>query len=389
MTGALGNMSKYVCDNCNAIDATNTRVEERMETYNVKGESITIPARVRVCNTCGKDVFDEALDDQTLQSAYDVYRRNHKIISPAEIRALREMYGLSQRGLGVLLDWGPITIHRYEAGSLPDESHNQVLRLMQDPFNMAHLFLENKEVFDKQTYTKILDRLLVILSEKAPAKVAEVLGQSSSQRKPSIYTGFVKFQPETLMEMMVFFAHKAGGVLKTKLNKLLWYADFVHYKHNTLSISGATYSHYPYGPVPQNYESFLTALYSNDSLVIEERDLGTNKEGEAMVGIWLSTNREPQLRDLPQTAMIVLEEIHEYFVNIGSKKISALSHKEDGYIATTYKQPISYSYADVLKVDPVAHPRKSARKRSVPGRKPKPIDVELLKAALSRPARKR
>ena len=41
-------MVKYVCDNCDEIDETNTRVEERRETYNVKGEPVTVLANVRV-----------------------------------------------------------------------------------------------------------------------------------------------------------------------------------------------------------------------------------------------------------------------------------------------------------------------------------------------------
>lgn len=376
------NNKQYICDNGDVVEANKTKVVERSEIYNVKGEPVTVLANVRVCPICGKDISDEVLDNAALQSAFDVYRRKHNIIFPAEIRALRELYGISQRGLGTVLDWGPITIHRYEAGSLPDESHNQVLRFLQDPYNMAKILVANPEALDEQTYGKVCERLRAVLSEKAPAKVAEVLGQSSQYKKASVYTGFVSFQPETLMEMMVFFAHEAGGVLKTKLNKLLWYADFVHYKHHTLSISGAIYSHYQYGPVPQNYESFLNALYANDALIIEERTLGTNKQGEPMVGLWLSATREPKLRDISRTATVVLEGVHKYFANIGSKRISDLSHKEEGYLATTYKQPISYKYADLLKVDPIAKPRRVPRTR---GRKPaelSPDRMEALKAAL-------
>lgn len=369
-------MAKYVCDDCDEIDETNTRVEERSETYSVKGEPITVLVRVRVCKNCGKDIFDEELDDQTLQAAYDIYRRKHKIIFPAEIRALREKYGLSQRGLGAVLGWGPITIHRYEAGSLPDESHNQVLRLLQDPFNMAQFIDENRDAIDADTRKKILDRLATLLSETGPNKVAEVLGRTAL-KKSSIFTGFRDFEPETLMEMIVFFAREAGGVLKTKLNKLLWYADFAHYKHHTVSISGAAYSHYPYGPVPEYYESFLSALCASDALLIEESDLGTNKEGEAMVAHRLIASREPRL-DVPPAALITLQEVHGYFFHMGSKKISKLSHEEEGYIKTKYKDLISYEYADALKVDPLSAKAKKTRKRR--GAQPKDLSPEVLEA---------
>jgi hypothetical protein len=240
---------------------------------------------------------------------------------------------------------------------------------------MAKIIRANPEAFDKGSYQKILDRLLVVLNDKAPAKVAEVLGQST-RRRASIFTGFVDFQPETLMEMMVFFAHRAGGVLKTKLNKLLWYADFSHYKHHTLSISGAAYSHYQYGPVPQNYEAFLTALCSNDALLVTEIELGTTAEGESMMGIVLSATREPRLTDIGSTAMTVLESVHTYFAPMGSKKISNLSHEEEGYKATSYKDFISYQWADSLKIDPIENLRSSSRKLRAARGNLRQIEVE-------------
>ena len=39
-----------------------TTVKEVLETYPVKGENITIKARVRFCSICGEDICDETLD---------------------------------------------------------------------------------------------------------------------------------------------------------------------------------------------------------------------------------------------------------------------------------------------------------------------------------------
>ena len=54
--------------------------------------------------------------------------------------------------------------------------------------------------------------------------------------------------------MVLFFAHKSAGLLKTKLMKLLNYSDMIFYKENGLSISGLKYAHLPYGPVPDKWE---------------------------------------------------------------------------------------------------------------------------------------
>jgi hypothetical protein len=42
--------------------------------------------------------------------------------------------------------------------------------------------------------------------------------------------------------------------------KLLFYADFLHFKLNEVSITGARYAHAPHGPVPDQFETWLTAL---------------------------------------------------------------------------------------------------------------------------------
>ena len=118
---------------CPACDASETRVDEREQTFTIQGEPITVYAPVRVCARCGEAVFDYEIDDAMMAAVYAEYRRRHNILSPDEIRELRERYGLSQRSFALLLGWGEVTIHRYEQGKFPDTAHNLTLRLLTDP----------------------------------------------------------------------------------------------------------------------------------------------------------------------------------------------------------------------------------------------------------------
>jgi len=59
-----------------------TTVREVSETYPVKGEATTIKARVRFCDICGEDIWDEKLDSENLRTAYAEYQKKHGI-SPA------------------------------------------------------------------------------------------------------------------------------------------------------------------------------------------------------------------------------------------------------------------------------------------------------------------
>lgn len=117
-------MRKY-CEQCGK--ETETKVVSKRESYNVCGELIEVDAQVLVCSECGEEFFCEELDNATLVSAYNEYRRKHKLLLPEEIRKIREQYGLSQRSFAKLLNWGDKTICRYENGSIQDKAHNSIL----------------------------------------------------------------------------------------------------------------------------------------------------------------------------------------------------------------------------------------------------------------------
>jgi putative zinc finger/helix-turn-helix YgiT family protein len=154
-----------VCEKCNVIDEAETKVVRVNETYKVKGEEIETVSSVRICERCGSDVFDEVLDSANLQRAYDIYRQMHHILSPDDIRSIREEYGLTQRSLSALLGLGEITIHRYENGSLPDEAHNLLLRFLLNPTNVQLLFEQNGNRIPMAAQRRLRDRLQAVTNQ--------------------------------------------------------------------------------------------------------------------------------------------------------------------------------------------------------------------------------
>ncbi len=334
-------IKKHLCGKCDFVE--DTKIENRLEFIPVKGENTEVNSSVRICSKCGEDIFDDELENNNLTFAYDIYRRKHSILFPEQIKAIREKYSLTQQNLARLLGWGEVTLSRYENGSLPEESHNNLLKLIQDPFNMQKLFDENGSSLSPNAHKKFSQRLEEILLAKTPEKIMEIVNFSNKRNLPGALTGYIRFRPEILMEMVVFFASKSGGVLKTKLNKLLWYSDFSHFHKYTVSISGATYIHLPFGPVPDQYELFLYSLTGEKDLICEEKDFGNGLIGENFVA-----QREVRSEVFSQQALGVLEAIYELFRAYTSKSISELSHKEIGYVKTGIGEPISYEYADEL-----------------------------------------
>lgn len=130
------------CDICEK--EVKTQIITRQETYNVRGEEITVNAQVLVCAECGEELFNEELDSVTLIDAYNEYRRRHKLLFPKEIKKIREQYGLSQSGFAKLLNWEDRTISRYENGAVQDQEHNSMLLFLKKPENMKSYLAKNK-----------------------------------------------------------------------------------------------------------------------------------------------------------------------------------------------------------------------------------------------------
>ena len=328
-------MRKY-CEECGR--EVETKVITKRESYDVCGESIEVDAQILVCAECGEEFYCEELDNATLIRAYNEYRRRHKLLLPEEIKKIREQYGLSQRSFAKLLNWGDKTICRYENGSIQDKAHNSLLLFLREPENMRTYLTENEIVLDERQKAKLLDTVDKLEQDKeyrAGRRFFEIF----FSRIPSEENGFKGFDYEKLCAMVLFFAHKSTGSLKTKLMKLLNYSDMVFYKENGISISGLRYAHLPYGPVPDNFDMILGKMAADHLAHIEVIYDGAYEKHQVV----------PEC-DVPEGVLSdseveMLNRIYEKFKSFGSVEISDYSHKEKGYNATKTGQIISYAYA--------------------------------------------
>ena len=101
------------------------------------------------------------------------------------------------------------------------------------------------------------------------------------RHEPDEYSGYRRLDLAKLFGVVLYFCK--DGDFKTKINKLLFYADFLHFKQYAVSITGARYAHAPFGPVPDKYESVLAAMIENGSLSPEEIMCSEEITGEKLV----------------------------------------------------------------------------------------------------------
>ena len=220
-------------------------------------------------------------DTIKMKQVYNQYRDKFNLPFPEEIREIRAKYGISASKMSEILGFGANSYRNYENGEVPNQSNANLIQLAKDPVKFKSL-IEISSFFeeDSKERTALLNSVERLISENRRLKSLfsfenYLLGNSL----PDNYTGYIKPNIEKLTEMVVFFAERMKPYI-TQLNKLLFYSDFLHYKHEVVSISGARYRAINMGPVPNNYDSIFDYIESTGAIKIikSEKDWGYSKE---------------------------------------------------------------------------------------------------------------
>lgn len=338
-------MKGNFCPNCG--EYTDMKLEMRKQVFNVRGEPIEIEGEVAICQKCGSRIFDAELDSLTLERAYGIYREKHKLLSPDEIRITREKYGLSQRALSRLLGWGEITIHRYENGAIQDKVHDTTLRLIADPQNMRKVFEANRSKLTSYAAARLEEKIAGFLQEDKEQAFHISLQRLLSYPHSDLTSGFREYDLEKLENMILYLAKHLDGVLKTKLNKLLWYCDFLHFKETSVSITGAQYMHYQYGPVPKHY-GLVTGIMESAGL-LDKNEVGFNTE-EGIVGEQFTALVEPSKDIFSETELKVMQFVIDTFCTYTATRVMNQSHQETAYRKSGDRDVISYEHAKELSL---------------------------------------
>lgn len=334
----MSDMTKTLCPEC----GTKGSVEEvsAQEEVVVRGESISVEARYWHCTSC-KVEFENLENPDSLDSAYREYRKRHNMLQPEEIRELRKRYDLTQAELARLLGFGSVTVARYENGALQDEAHDNALKLLNDPKIFHKLLNERPQAVTVEKFEKLVNKLNTLL-------VDQDLVENLFSYPPDISSGFREFSFDRCVSMILFLCR--DGILKTKLNKLMFYADFKHFKDFTESISGLQYLHARYGPAPKHYDLLLATLTEMSMISTEEVAFGCDAAGEEVLGEEYRSLIQPDLSIFKDREIQTLLSVKKHFEAFGSKRIAEFSHKEPAYSRTKDGEEISCEYANQLQI---------------------------------------
>lgn len=305
----------------------NARLEKERRELNYRKERFEVLYHYYVCEDTGEQFTTTDVDMLNLNQVYNKYREKYGIPFADEIRAIRDKYGLSAAKMSEVLGLGVNVYRQYEAGEMPSVATGRLIRLAEDAEEFTKLLEMSKNVLDEHEYEKV--RKKIEHAKSGWGQVEEMWkAWMFGNNHPSILNGYRVPSLDKVGLMVQYFSYH-NQPFTTALNKLMFYADFGHFKKFGQSISGLYYKALPKGPVPENYGGIYNQVVINGYARIEEKDFG-DFVGERFISFEeASFGQEENI--FSQTEIEMLNEVSKKFLGLSTKKIVDISHEEPGW----------------------------------------------------------
>jgi putative zinc finger/helix-turn-helix YgiT family protein len=305
-------------------------------------ESLEIVFHYFKCEDSGEQFTSTELDEINTHQVYNQYRDKFNIPFPDEITRIREKYGLSATRMSEILGFGINSYRQYEAGEMPSVANAKLIQMAADPKKFIDM-VELCSSLDEKTKAKHIQKANQLVEEKQ-----RNLFKSSFQdylfgsHLADIYSGYRNPDLDKLTEMVVFFAERLAPY-KTKMNKLLFYADFLMFRQSCFSISGVRYRGIDMGPVPNNYQSIFEYMANNQEIDIHTTEFPDGNTGEQFKA---REDRRFNPTVFSASELSTLHKVAEAFKDTRTRKIIDLSHQESAWKQNEAgKNVISYLHA--------------------------------------------
>ncbi len=324
-----------VCD-----EERSFRHEQQSVEFEVRGETLAFDVPVKVCDACG--VIEDEVDPAEI--AFQMYREKGGLLTPQQIREIRERYKLSQKSLAALLGMSEATINRYEGGGIQDEAHDTAIRSCANPDIMReHLQRRGNRLSDFQR--RRVEESLNGEEQKHCGTLLSVDKLWSMPDELSLKTGFRRFNYERYAAIVAWFCERMKMVTTTSLNKLLFYADFLHFDSESVSLTGAVYRKLPYGPVPADFGGLREQMELDQFVEVREVPYQNGRIGEEYR---LGPMADEVKVSFSSRELKTLEKVADEFGNVTPSEISDRSHRETAWQDTEDLDLISYDKAASL-----------------------------------------
>lgn len=298
------------------------RVYEK-RTWNFRGEQYEYEHIAWLCEDSGEQFTDDESDTAGFVQVTNQYRAKYGIPYTDEIIAVRQRYGISAAKMSLILGVGINQYRLYEQGEVPSVSNGRMIRSIMNPKVMLEMVESSKNELSVSEYEKIISKVQTIIasSEAYKMELYETRRLFTTPRGPE--NGYAQLSLNRLKNIMLYILNKCDDVWCTKMNKLLFYTDFLSYRERGMAMTGLSYRAIDFGPVPERWDR----VYSEFHEVRQElRQVGD------FVGSVLIASEESDYSMFTDAELKVLDAICTHFSKMSSREISRISHDEDAWL---------------------------------------------------------
>lgn len=276
------------------------------------------------CEKTKERFTNDELDLINITQVHNLYREKNGIPFPEEIKNIREKYEVSAKKMADILGLGSNAYRLYESGEIPSVAIGRLIASIKDAEEFRKQIEFSSHILKESEYEKLLKNVDNII-EKEHSNRRRLQHENIAYKTIDDNSGFKLLDIDKIANVLAFYKAKGIDLFKTKVNKLLFYSDFLNYQRTGLSMMGLTYRAIPFGPVPVEYEKIFEQLYEDDLIDIEQIQIDHNYAEKFI----------PQLsfnKDLfNEFELKVLEDITTKFKNKNTADIVNISHNEEAW----------------------------------------------------------
>ena len=251
------------------------------------------------------------------------YRAKYGIPYTDEIIAVRQRYGISAAKMSLILGIGVNQYRLYEQGEVPSVSNGRMIRSIMNPKVMLEMVESSKNELSHSEYEKLIARVKTIIDDSESYKLQQYETKRIYSTLRGADNGYAQLSLTRLKNIMLYILNRCDDVWCTKMNKLLFYVDFLSYRERGIAMTGLSYRAIDFGPVPDRWDR----VYSEFTEVKQElRQVGD------FVGNILNTTTNAETSIFLDDEIKVLDAVCSHFSTKTAREISHISHNELAWI---------------------------------------------------------
>lgn len=160
---------------------------------------------------------------------------------------------------------------------------------------------------------------------------------------PMVLTPSIQLNESVYKNAVLYFIKYCNNFYlhETKLNKLLYYLDFITYRNTGKSFTGDIYIHQQYGPIPASIDKILADLRSSGAINTE----AVPYKDREITRFEISDNSKFTEEVFSKDQKALLKQICAEFGSWPTGKIVAQTHLEAPWFYSKPYEVVDYNYS--------------------------------------------